>query len=111
MTLHVGIDATTWWNDRGFGRFTRELVRALVSRSNASNGGAPRFRYSLVIDHPQDDTLPGGANIVSVESTRPVTDAAVGSGARSAKDLWSTSRVAARNRFDVFFFPAVYSYF
>jgi glycosyltransferase involved in cell wall biosynthesis len=111
MTLHVGIDATTWWNARGFGRFTRELTRALVRRSESAGNGAPEFRYSLVIDHPPDDTLPEGAQVVSVRPDRAVTDSAVGSSSRSLKDVLTMTRIAARQRFDVFFFPAVYSYF
>ena len=27
--IHVGVDATTWSNDRGFGRFTREFITAI----------------------------------------------------------------------------------
>jgi hypothetical protein len=30
--LHICIDATSWANDRGFGRFTREIVKALLTR-------------------------------------------------------------------------------
>ena len=44
--LRVGIDGTTWGNDRGFGRFTREIVRALVAR-----GESEGFQYTLVLDH------------------------------------------------------------
>ena len=35
----IGVDATTWWNERGFGRFTREIVRALAERYRASSRG------------------------------------------------------------------------
>lgn len=101
--LHVGIDATTWWNDRGFGRFTRELVRALGERSSG-------FRYTLVVDRLGSD-LPAGMEVVAATPKRTLTESAVGRGARSPSELWSMARVAARRNFDVFFFPAVYSYF
>ena len=32
--IHVGIDATCWTNDRGYGRFTRSLVTALAARDS-----------------------------------------------------------------------------
>ncbi|HEY3255866.1 MAG TPA: glycosyltransferase family 1 protein [Polyangiaceae bacterium] len=102
--IHVGIDATTWWNDRGFGRFTRELVRALVQRGAG-------FRYTLVVDQPDDGSLPPGTRVVAASPKRTLDQSAVGSSARSPAELWSMARVAARERFDLFFFPAVYSYF
>ena len=102
--IHVGVDATTWWNERGFGRFTRDLLRSLISRD-------AEFRYTLVIDRPPDESLPEGADLLLAESSRPVTAAAVGSGARSPVDLWTLSRKVAAARFDLFFFPAVYSFF
>ena len=39
--IHVGVDATTWSNDRGFGRFTREFVSALAERARQPGS---RFR-------------------------------------------------------------------
>lgn len=102
--VHVGVDATTWWNDRGFGRFTRELVRALLARESG-------FRYSLVVDRPPDDSLPSGVEVVRAETRRTLTESAVGAGARSPGYLWRLSRAVRRARFDLFFFPAVYSYF
>ena len=50
-------------------------------------------------------------DLLQAESSRPVTEAAVGSGARSPRDLWRLSRQVVAGRFDLFFFPAVYSYF
>jgi glycosyltransferase involved in cell wall biosynthesis len=38
-------------------------------------------------------------------------EAASASGRRSVKDLWSMSREVLRHKIDLFFFPAVYSYF
>jgi alpha-1,3-rhamnosyl/mannosyltransferase len=103
-SLHVGVDATTWWNDRGFGRFTRELVRALALRDSG-------FRYTLLVDRADDGTLPAGMDVVAAAPKRTLTESAVGRGARSPAELWSMARVAAHCKFDLFFFPAVYSYF
>ena len=100
----VGIDATTWWNERGFGRFTRELVKALVARG--------RHRYTLVVDRPAtaDDLVPG-ADVLAAVSSKPVTETAVQAGARGPLDVLRLGRAVARAKFDVFYFPAVYAYF
>lgn len=102
--LLVGVDATCWWNERGFGRFTRELVTALVRRKTG-------FRYVLFTDREPAGELPEGALVQPVVTRRTVTDASVGSGARSPLDLWTLGRGVARAAWDLLFFPAVYSYF
>ena len=105
-TLHIGIDATTWSNDRGFGRFTREFVTALAARDSG-------FRYTLVFDqHPVADwPVPDGVDIVTAATGKGLNEAAVGDNSRSAGYLWTMGRLVRRMQFDVFYFPAVYSYF
>jgi glycosyltransferase involved in cell wall biosynthesis len=102
--LHVGIDATCWRNNRGFGRFTRELVTALAARDTG-------FRYTLLFDRPPDEPMPAGVEVLSAGTRRTITESAVGTGSRSFGYLWKIGRVARKAGFDVFFFPAVYSYF
>lgn len=103
--IRVGIDATTWYNERGFGRFTRELVSTLARRSEG-------FRYSLFLDRPPDGTtFPDGVELIVERTGRSVTEAAVGEGNRSPRDMLALSRTVARSNLDLFFFPAVYSYF
>jgi alpha-1,3-rhamnosyl/mannosyltransferase len=117
--LRVGIDGTTWRNDRGFGRFTREIVKALAARAESEG-----FRYTLVVDHDPhppatsaaatagwEVELPSGTDLLHVPTGRPTIESAVGEGARSPLDLLRLGRAAGRARFDVFLFPAVYSYF
>ncbi len=103
-SVHVGVDATTWSNDRGFGRFTRELFKALLAREAG-------FRYTLLFDHPPDGSLPPGAEVLLASTSRSLNESAVGTNSRSLSDLWKLGRTAVRAKFDVFFFPAVYSYF
>ena len=55
--MHVGIDGTTWRNERGFGRFTRELVAALAVRDAG-------FRYTLVLDQDPAYPVPAGVETV-----------------------------------------------
>ena len=102
--LHIGVDATTWSNDRGFGRFTRELLRALVARNT-------RFRYTLLFDQSPNESLPEGVEVICASTKRSLNESAAGTTSRSISYLWKVGRAARKADFDVFFFPAVYSYF
>jgi alpha-1,3-rhamnosyl/mannosyltransferase len=102
--LEIGIDATTWANDRGFGRFTRELVTALAARDAG-------FRYTLVFDQPPPEGLPAAVAVRSAGTARSLRESSAGASSRSLAYLWRMGRIARQARFDVFFFPAVYSYF
>jgi glycosyltransferase involved in cell wall biosynthesis len=102
--LHVGVDATSWRNDRGFGRFTRELVRALAARDTG-------FRYTLLFDQPPAEAMPVGVEVRSAGTRRTLTESAVGTTSRSVGYLWKIGQEARRAKFDLFFFPALYSYF
>lgn len=102
--LHVGVDATSWRNDRGFGRFTRELITALAARDSG-------FRYTLFLDQPGAEKVPAGVEVVSAGTGRSLTESAVGTSSRSLAYLLKMGRLTRHARCDVFFFPAVYSYF
>ncbi len=41
--MRIGIDACTWANRRGYGRFTRELVGAMVENH-------PQHEFVLIVD-------------------------------------------------------------
>lgn len=103
MTIHVGIEASTWWNERGFGRFTRSLVTALLERQAG-------FRYTLIIDRAPDESLPFGVPLLEAHAGRSITESAVGTGRRSFAEGLALGRAAARERFDLLFYPAVYSW-
>ena len=103
-TLHIGVDATSWQNNRGFGRFTRELVTALASRNTS-------FRYTLLFDQAPAEGLPANVGILSAKTQKTLNESAVGTTSRSAGYLWQLGKLARQARFDVFFFPSVYSYF
>ena len=103
--IHVGVDATTWWNDRGFGRFTRELMTALLARPNSE------FRYTFVVDREPNGELPSGVDVLSAAGAKNLDESAVGSTSRSPAYLIRLAAALWRAKFDVFFFPAVYSYF
>jgi alpha-1,3-rhamnosyl/mannosyltransferase len=102
--LHVCIDATSWANDRGFGRFTREMVKALLARDEG-------FRYTLLFDQLPEEPLPPGVTVHSARTSRGLNQSAVGSSARSPAYSLKMARLAASVPYDVFFFPTLYSYF
>ena len=106
--IHVGIDATTWSNDRGFGRFTREFVSALAARARQPGS---RFRYTLVFDQPPEFPVPGGVETIIASTKGNLNEASQGDNARSIGYLWRMGQIVRQARFDLFYYPAVYSYF
>jgi glycosyltransferase involved in cell wall biosynthesis len=103
--MRVGVEACTWANRRGYGRFTRELVSAMVSRY-------PQHRFVLVVDThtARECTFPAGAEAVVVNTVAQPTKAAAADGSRSLQDLWRMSRALATARFDVVLFPTRYTF-
>ena len=102
--LHVGIDATSWSNERGFGRFTRSIVAALAERDAG-------FRYTLLFDRLPQDDLPSRVAVLCAATERTLNESAVGSSSRSLGYFWRMGQLSRNRAFDVFFFPALYSYF
>jgi glycosyltransferase involved in cell wall biosynthesis len=104
--VRIAIDACCWSNRRGFGRFTRELVTRMVAEH-------PRHEYTLVLDRvtAEQSRLPPDARLEVVATREQPTRAASSAGARSPVDLLRMARAAARVPADLFFFPAVYSYY
>ena len=104
--MRIGVDASCWGNKRGFGRFTRELLDALVALDDANE-------YLFFVDSETEDLNsipPSVRKIVAATEFSQVKAAAAG-GRRSLRDVWSMSRSVLEYKIDVFFFPAVYSYF
>ena len=103
--MNIGIDATCWWNKRGFGRMARELLSAMFQIESA-------HRYFLFIDQQADQAMAlPNIETVQVFPSRPVTDAAVVNDRRALGDMLALYRAVSRNPVDIMFFPAVYSWF
>ncbi len=104
--MKIGVDASCWGNKRGFGRFTRELLEALIEIDEEND-------YLFFIDSETDgiDDMPTRVRRISAKTSVSQVEAASADGRRSVKDLWAMSREVYRHDLDVFFFPAVYSYF
>jgi glycosyltransferase involved in cell wall biosynthesis len=102
----IGVDATCWANKRGFGRFTRELLEAVLKIDRANE-----YLFFLDRKTAEREHFPDNAKVVAVETRVAPAQAASADGNRSLRDLWAMSRAASNYKMDVFFFPAVYSYF
>jgi glycosyltransferase involved in cell wall biosynthesis len=103
--LNIGIDATCWWNNRGFGRFTREVLTALFElRSD--------HKFYLFVDQPLDElTRFTNVTVIQAASSRPTTEAAVADSNRSPFDIYRLYRTVAQCPIDIMYFPAVYSWY
>ena len=102
--MRIGVDAATWSNRRGYGRFTRALLTAAL-RLDREN------EYTFFVDDPSDEfPLPSTVNVVRVNAGVPTVQAAAAQGSRSLGDMWRMSRALSAADADLFFFPSVYSY-
>lgn len=101
--MRIVVEASTWWNRRGFGRFTRGLVSALLEIDD-------RNEYALLVDRPSDGELPRDVEVVHVDAGVPAHRAAAAESRRSLRDMWAMTRAIGAGRYDLAFFPAVYSY-
>lgn len=104
--MKIAIDAACWNNRRGFGRFTRELIAAMVEIGDG-------HELTLIADSETADNaaFPPGVEVCAVRVAKPPLEAASAHSSRSISDLLRF-RLALKNLTpDVVFFPAVYSYF
>ena len=101
--MRIAIEASTWINPRGYGRFTREITRAMLQH--------PGHDYTLVLDSGAAGALdlPDAARVV-VPTRRSVADSATATGARSAIDIWRMSGALSSKAFDAVIFPTLYSF-
>ena len=109
--MKFGIDASCWTNLRGYGRYTRELLRALVVHDQHNH-----YRFFLSAATAKEATdVPSGprCETVVVETSEAPTQAAAVDGRRSLHDLWMMTRAVYKygSDLDLFFFPSVYTYF
>jgi len=104
--LRVGVDATSWVNRRGYGRFARNAVGRLVALDESST-------YVLYIDEQsaRGTDLPPRADVRRVPLRRTPTRAAAADSNRSPSDLLRLTVATGRDQLDAFLFPSVYTYF
>ena len=102
--MHIGIDASSWDNERGFGRFTRSLIEALAVRRQG-------FSYTMLFDQAPDRPVPEGIATIIAGAGQSMAEASSGKGVRGGADMLGMMQAARRLTCDVFFYPAVYSYY
>jgi glycosyltransferase involved in cell wall biosynthesis len=104
--VRIGIEACTWSNRRGYGRFLRGLATAMIDQF-------PEHEFVLVMDQRTfaESTLPRGASPHVVRTSEQPTRAASADGSRTPMDLLRMGWAVGRLDVDVFFFPTRYSFF
>ncbi|HXT70241.1 MAG TPA: glycosyltransferase family 1 protein [Vicinamibacterales bacterium] len=108
--MRIGIDATCWANTRGYGRFTRELVEAMVTEGRG-------HEFVCFLDELSSAGFslkaPNLSTIV-VDQVKAPTIAASSGSRRSVRDmlrLTAAVRQARKDGLDAFLSPSVYGYF
>jgi glycosyltransferase involved in cell wall biosynthesis len=106
VPARIGVDATSWVNRRGYGRFARNALGRLVALD-------PETTYVFVIDEQsaRSAELPPGSETLLVPLSRPPSEAASADSYRPPADLLRLGAAVSRARFDAFLFPSVYTYF
>jgi glycosyltransferase involved in cell wall biosynthesis len=105
--MRIGVDATCWANPRGYGRFTRHLLPAMVTLAPADTFVCfldERAAEEFTLDGPQVERR-------IVHMGQSPTIAAAANGSRSPIDMLRLTRAVGRADLDVFFSPSVYTYF
>ena len=104
--MRIGIDGGCLANRRGFGRFAREILKALGEAKSP-------HEFVVLIDRPSADSIaiPDRFDRVVVDVGQAPSVAASSTGRRSVGDLLAMGRAASRARLDLLYFPASYSFF
>ena len=103
----IGVDATCWANGRGYGRFARELMRAMTRQ-------APGDEFVCFGDQRSFASYPDpepNVRLVEVGLDESPTVAAAADSSRSLRDLLRLTRAVSREKLDGFFSPSVYTFF
>lgn len=104
--MKIGVDATCWGNKRGYGRFTRELLEAIL-RIDTTN----EYVYFVDRDSANRLNVPESVKLIVAKTKEAPIVAAADGRRRSLRDIWAMSRAVMRHNLDIFFFPTMYSFF
>ncbi len=88
--MKIGVDASCWMNKRGYGRYTRELLRSMLTLDR-------EHEYWLFLDSKtarESEDLPEAQRVkhIIIETSQAAARAASAAGSRSLKDIWSMAR-------------------
>ena len=102
--MRIGVDATSWVNRRGYGRYTRALMTAALELDQHNH-------YTFFVDCESDEfPLPAGVVVCRVATKTPTIKAAGADSRRSVADMWAVASAVRRSQLDVVYFPTDYSY-
>src|SRR3982751_1180559 len=102
--MKIGVDATAWQNNRGYGRHARALLPALVSLDRDNH-------YTFFMDSKDLlEFVPPRAEVRMLASSSATATAASANGSRSLSDMWLTSRALSSPEFQLLLFPTIYSF-
>jgi glycosyltransferase involved in cell wall biosynthesis len=104
--MHIGIDLACWTNHRGYGRYTRNLLRAVLAAESLHRFSAFADASTLAAGG-----FPAGMGLVPVALSESPTTAASAHGRRKVADMWRLSRAVQRSGVDLMFFPSTYTFF
>lgn len=107
--MRIAIDGSCWTNHRGYGRYTRGLLKAMMALDDG-------HEYVVFMDAAtarRATDLPPRARCVIVPTSGPATEKASASGHRSWRDLAAMSWAARAHarQYDLLYFPSVYTFF
>ncbi len=105
--MRIGVDATCWANGRGYGRFIRHLLPAMVALDRDDE-------FICFLDSAssaQFDLAAPNVRRVEVALRHAPTQAAAADDYRAPLDMLRLTRAVGRESLDVFFSPTVYTYF
>ncbi len=104
--MRIGIDASCWANQRGYGRFTREMLTALVKLDEEND-------YFFFMDSATAcmNNFPSNVERIVINLSQSPAQAASASGRRSIPDMLKTGRRVTKENLTLFFYPSVYTYF
>jgi len=104
--MRIGVDATCWANPRGYGRFTRNMLRVLLAIDHENH-------YVFFMDSlaASATDLPDKIEHKIVDLSESPTQAASADGRRSVKDMLKMGLAVSREKLDIFFYPSVYTYY
>ncbi len=61
--MRIGVDACTWDNRRGFGRFTRELLEAVLAVDKTNE-----YLFFIDSESAESDEFPSNVKIITAQT-------------------------------------------
>lgn len=104
--MRIGVDASCWVNQRGYGRFARCLLLSMIE-------SFPQHEFIFFIDSEsaKDIHFPSAVKVIEAKTKNRAIDSASSESRRSLSDLLAMSLAVHHADLDVLIFPSIYSYF